>query len=220
MMLKVSASKWTKLMVFRYFISYKMIQFSVKLRYCYSSRCCCFPRGERKKSLFWAVFVQRITMALSGKWSVSETKEQMVKLSLVLSSLFHQVKLDIEPIIGYFFLSKKVKYLLTIFNEHTHISSVGVDYNCGGNCHKNMRFFNKSCSLNQNEPGDAIETTRHSFFDNKKFWTWACDQLKPITGQRLTGWKHVTSMSCTLEPAIHSRDTGQRKPFLTAINWP
>ena len=30
----------------------------------------------------------------------------------------------------------------------------------------------KSCSLNQNQPaGDAIETTRHSFFDNEKFWT-------------------------------------------------
>ena len=43
-------------------------------------------------------------MALSGKRSVSETKEQMVKLSLVLSSLFHQVKLDIKPIIGYFFI--------------------------------------------------------------------------------------------------------------------
>ena len=56
-------------------------------------------------------------------------------------------------------------------NMHTHISSVGVDYNCGGNCHKNITFFNKSFSPNQNEPGDAIETTRHSFFDNKKFWT-------------------------------------------------
>lgn len=69
------------------------------------------------------------------------------------------------------FLSKKVKYLFTIFNKHTHISSVGVDYNCGGNCHQYITFFNKSCSLNRNEPGDAIETTRHSFVDNKKFWT-------------------------------------------------
>ena len=30
--------------------------------------------------------------------------------------------------------------------------------------------------------------------------------------------KHVTSMSCTLEPAIQSGDTGQRIPFLTAVN--
>ena len=32
--------------------------------------------------------------------------------------------------------------------------------------------------------------------------------------------KHVTSMSCTLEPAIQSGDTGQQIPFLTAANWP
>ena len=31
--------------------------------------------------------------------------------------------------------------------------------------------------------------------------------------------KHVTSMSCTLE-LIQSGDTGQRLPFLTAVNWP
>lgn len=96
----------------------------------------------------------------------------MVKLSLVSygTSSLHQVKLDIKPIVGYF-LSKKVKYLFTIFNKHTHISSVGVDYNCGGNCHKYITFFNKSCSLSRSEPGDAVETTRHSFVDNKKFWT-------------------------------------------------
>ena len=34
--------------------------------------------------------------------------------------------------------------------------------------------------------GDAIETTRHSVFDNENFWTWACHQLKPITGERIT----------------------------------
>ena len=28
-----------------------------------------------------------------------------------------------------------------------------------------------SLSLNRNEPGDTIETTRHSFFDNEKFRT-------------------------------------------------
>ena len=30
--------------------------------------------------------------------------------------------------------------------------------------------------------------------------------------------KYVTSMSCTLEPMIHSGDTGQGIPFLTAVN--
>ena len=30
-------------------------------------------------------------------------------------------------------------------------------------------------------------------------WTWACDQLKPTTGQQMTLKKDVTSMSCTLE---------------------
>ena len=33
---------------------------------------------------------------------------------------------------------------------------------------------------------------------------------KPTLGQRSTSQKHVTSMSCKLEPAIWSRDTGQR----------
>ena len=30
--------------------------------------------------------------------------------------------------------------------------------------------------------------------------------------------KKVTSMSCTLQPAIQSGDTGQGIPFLTAVN--
>ena len=34
---------------------------------------------------------------------------------------------------------------------------------------------------------------------------------KPTLGQRTTSQKHVTSMSSTLESAIWSRDTGQRK---------
>ena len=29
---------------------------------------------------------------------------------------------------------------------------------------------------------------------------------------------HVTSMSCTLEPALQPCDTGQQIPFLTAVN--
>ena len=32
--------------------------------------------------------------------------------------------------------------------------------------------------------------------------------------------KHVTSMSCILEPALQSDDTGQRILFLIAVNWP
>ena len=35
---------------------------------------------------------------------------------------------------------------------------------------------------------------------------------KPALGQRSTSKKHATSMSCKLEPAIWSRDTGQRIP--------
>ena len=43
--------------------------------------------------------------------------------------------------------------------------------------------------------------------------TWARDPIeKPVLGQRSTSKKHVTSMSCTLEPAIWSRDTGQQIP--------
>ena len=44
-------------------------------------------------------------------------------------------------------------------------------------------------------------------------WIWACDQLKPITGQRITLKKHITSLSCTLGLAIQSCDTGQRILF-------
>ena len=47
-------------------------------------------------------------------------------------------------------------------------------------------------------------------------WTWACNQLKPTTGQQIAFKK----MSCTLEAAIQSLDTGQPMPFLTAISWP
>ena len=37
---------------------------------------------------------------------------------------------------------------------------------------------------------------------------WSADDFK----------KHVTSMSCTLELAIQSGDTGQRIPFLPVVN--
>ena len=30
--------------------------------------------------------------------------------------------------------------------------------------------------------------------------------------------KHITSVSCTLDPAIQSCDTGQWIPYLTAVN--
>ena len=36
---------------------------------------------------------------------------------------------------------------------------------------------------------------------------------KPSFGQRSTLGKHVTSMSCRLEPAIWSHDTGQQIPY-------
>ena len=41
---------------------------------------------------------------------------------------------------------------------------------------------------------------------------WSADNLKKK--------KHVTSMSCTLKPAIQPDGTGQRIPFLTTVNWP
>ena len=49
-------------------------------------------------------------------------------------------------------------------------------------------------------------------------WTWACDQLKPTTGQQITLKKrrHLNEMytwACKLY-------NGQRIPFLTAVNWP
>ena len=38
-----------------------------------------------------------------------------------------------------------------------------------------------------------------------------------LAGQRITFKKHVTLMSCTLEPTIQSCDTDQRIPFLTDV---
>ena len=44
--------------------------------------------------------------------------------------------------------------------------------------------------------------------------TWARDPIeKPALGQRSTSKKHLTSMSCKVEPAIWSRETGQRIPW-------
>ena len=39
------------------------------------------------------------------------------------------------------------------------------------------------------------------------------NQKNPSFGQRATLEKHVTSMSCRLEPAIWSHDTGQQIPY-------
>ena len=37
----------------------------------------------------------------------------------------------------------------------------------------------RSCSLNWNKPGDAIETRRHSFFDNETIFTFMISQSRP-----------------------------------------
>ena len=47
--------------------------------------------------------------------------------------------------------------------------------NTGGNFQHPLaraRGHLRSCSLNRNEPGDAIETTRNSFFDNKTIFVF------------------------------------------------
>ena len=38
------------------------------------------------------------------------------------------------------------------------------------------------------------------------------------TNSWITLKKHVTSMSCTLDPMIQSCDTGQSIPYLTTVN--
>ena len=47
--------------------------------------------------------------------------------------------------------------------------------------------------------------------------------IKPMTDQRITLKKHVISMSCTLESATQSCDTGQRISFFDScqltITW-
>ena len=54
--------------------------------------------------------------------------------------------------------------------------------------------------------------------------TWARDPIeKPSFAQRSTSEKHVTSISCKLEPAIWSHDTGQQIPYFNKcqliITW-
>ena len=58
--------------------------------------------------------------------------------------------------------------------------------------HYLKHFYHYQIS-NRNEPDDEIETTRHSFFDSLwEFLAWACDQLKPITGQSKT--RHLNEL--------------------------
>ena len=56
---------------------------------------------------------------------------------------------------------------------------------------------------------------RHMVF---LLWIWACDQFITNNWSVNNFKKHVTSMSCTLELAIQSGDTGLRISFLTAVN--
>ena len=44
-------------------------------------------------------------------------------------------------------------------------------------------------------------------------WTWACNQLKPTTGQQLTLKKHITSMSCPFELWYSQVTLVNRCPF-------
>ena len=60
---------------------------------------------------------------------------------------------------------------LELFLEWIHAMN-----NTGSNFqHPHIRDHLRSCS--RKNPGDVIETTRQSFFDNEKFWTLACNQL-------------------------------------------
>ena len=57
--------------------------------------------------------------------------------------------------------------------------------------HPRVRGHSTWYSLNGNEPGDTIETTRHSFF-HEKFWNWARDQLKTTKWSANNFSKNVT----------------------------
>ena len=73
------------------------------------------------------------------------------------------------------------------------------------------RGHSRLSSLNQNEPGDAIETTRQ-LFDNEKFWTWACYQLipGPITSQQIS----IKNMSPQWVVYLNLRYS-----HVTLVNW-
>ena len=58
-----------------------------------------------------------------------------------------------------------LSYLL--YGLFSSILKMKTTKNTGSNV--NIRSHSRSCSLNGNEPGDVIETTRHSFYDIERF---------------------------------------------------
>ena len=58
-----------------------------------------------------------------------------------------------------------LSYLL--YGLFRSILQMNTTKNTGSNV--TIRSHSRSCSLNGNEPGDAIETTRHGFYDNERF---------------------------------------------------
>jgi len=126
--------------------------------------------------------------------------------------------------------TRLISYLLCylLYGIFSAILKVSTIKNTGSNFqHPRLRGHRRSCSLNWNESGDAIDTVY------EKFWTWACDQLKARTGQRIkTGqqinterYSHVTLVSgYSYLTAAHNMDDHYQvkhrlyKPWTLASN--
>ena len=62
----------------------------------------------------------------------------------------------------------EVNKLLIIWpNKHYSIKNTGSNFQH----HPPIKGHSSSFSLNRNDPGNAIKTTRHSIFDHEKSWT-------------------------------------------------
>ena len=68
------------------------------------------------------------------------------------------------------------------------------------------------------EPFNKLNFFFEIFFEGEISWKgFLIRNVRFCRG--ITLKKQVTSMSCTLEPAIQSCDSGQWISFLTAVNW-
>ena len=81
-----------------------------------------------------------------------------------------------------------------------------------------IRSHSRSCSLNGNEPGDAIETTRHSFYDNERFLNLSLRSIKVNNWSADNFEKTRQVNELYTWTSIQSCDTGQRLLFLIAVS--
>ena len=137
---------------------------------------CCFP--NLNLLLFWRSRCHRRRRILRSFLTVSEVITAKSQIEALMLSLGQYIKAEFWDFSLMTERTMLLSYLL--YGLFRAILKMNTWKNNGSNF--NIRSNSRSSSLNWNEPSDAIETTRHSFFDNEKFWSSACKELKPITG--------------------------------------